>query len=271
MFKLPHFLLRTRWRVGLACSSLAHLIAAGLIAGELFLRLSLSANPPPAGVMLEAPPIAAEPRRVTIDVGLPPAEPWMAASASNLSDLIASVDDPRWTEALLEAHSSEADAARSSDFITRELLAAIAAAEQRSAEANLDRLETLSDQLNSVSSAESIDEMTASLQRWLGAGERATEPAPEPVAGEFDFGTAQLHDVLRDDSMSMGQVRYTAVLLDAAGRTIESPLSEAEGESVYRVMQIMKDNPLLERVYRGIVLAFMDKLLAQSGKRGVNR
>jgi hypothetical protein len=110
-----------------------------------------------------------------------------------------------------------------------------------------------------------VDQIAASLKGWLGTSERATRPADEPVAGDFDFSTAQLHDVRRDDSGDA--IRYTAILLDAAGRTTESELTPAEGESVYRVMQLMKDNPLLERVYRGVVLSLLDKLMGESGGR----
>ena len=185
----------------------------------------------------------------------------MAESATDLSELIASADDPRWQEALLEGQNPPKPAAESFQFITSQLLEAIAAAEQRSDEANLERLETLTGALEAGSSAKSVEQLTASLQSWLGTEQRATKPADEPVAGEFDLATAQLHDVVRDDSS--GEVRYTAVLLDAAGRTMESPLTQAEGESVYRVMQLMKENPLLERVYRGVVLSLLDKLLRQ--------
>jgi hypothetical protein len=214
-------------------------------------------------VVLEIDPASQE-TTPPLEQGDVPAAMWMAASARDVSDLVSFVDDPRWQEALLEAHDQPANPSGSADFVTSELLRSIAAAEEQSNEANLDRLEELSDQLTIVSTEESVDQVTAALKGWFGTSERATRPADEPVAGEFDFSTAQLHDVLRDDSV--GEARYTAVLLDAAGRTVKSELTAAEGESIYRVMQLMKDNPLLERVYRGIVLSLLDKLIGESGR-----
>ena len=40
--------------------------------------------------------------------------------------------------------------------------------------------------------------MASTLNKWLGTEQRATMPAEKPVAGEFDYDTAQLHDVRRE-------------------------------------------------------------------------
>ena len=263
--KLLHRILRTSWRTSLVSSSAAHLLcAAGVVAVELW-AFSHCTLPPASQVLELEGRFLEEPSRVALAQVSPTPEdmPRLAASATAATEETGAHDDPRWRQALLEGNSP-ADAApqgQASALVQRELLDSITAAEGRSDEENLDRLKTLSDQLTATSSAESIDQLASSLQRWLGTEERATRPADEPVEGEFDLQTAQLHDIVRDDST--GQVRYTAVLLDAAGRTMESPLTEAEGESVYRVMQLMKQNPLLERVYRGVVLSLLDKLLKQ--------
>ncbi len=257
---------RRRLLTSLCCSSAVHGALVGFVAVELlygFLPLQPAAGT--AGIELQAEPLVHQSSEPALHVGEEGPVAWIAGDAADLSHLIDAVDDPRWREALLEAHDPPADAPRSADFVTGELLRSIAAAESQSDDANLDRLEELSDRLAGVSTKESVDQIAASLKGWLGTGERATRPADEPVAGEFDFSTAQLHDVRRDDSG--GAIRYTAILLDAAGRTTESELTPAEGESVYRVMQLMKDNPLLERVYRGVVLSLLDKLMGESGGR----
>jgi len=241
-----------------------HLIVVALVLVELSLLAVFAFPVQSQGLLIEALPVEIDASTAVIEPVAGPGSTWIATSASDLNELVADFDDPRWHEALLEAQDSSDTATGSSDFISREVMQAIAAAEARTEDENLKRLESLSDSLTATSSAESIDQLTTSLRRWLGTEERATRPADEPVAGEFDLQTAQLHDVVRDDSS--GEIRYTAVLLDAAGRTMESPLTEAEGESVYRVMQLMKDNPLLERVYRGVVLSFLDKLLRQQSQ-----
>ena len=264
MFHSLRLLLRTRWRTGLACSTVVHLALVALVGAELWLLQRPGIASPVAGVVIEAPHIEEGSESSLVDFETGPSAAWMARSSVDLRDVIETVDDPRWNDALLEAHNLPSTTPHSSDFISGQLLAAIAAADQRTEQANRQHLEALSDQLATHSSTESVDQLTASLQRWLGTKERATQPSAEPVDGEFDLETAQLHDVLRDDSA--GEVRYTAVLLDAAGRTMESPLTQAEGESVYRVMQLMKENPLLERVYRGIVLSFLDKLVKQQAQ-----
>ena len=61
----------------------------------------------------------------------------------------------------------------------------------------------------------------------------------------------------RQDSET--EARFS-VLLDAAGRTRETELTAAEGEQLYKTWELIKANPLLEKVYRGIVMQLLDKL-----------
>jgi hypothetical protein len=61
-----------------------------------------------------------------------------------------------------------------------------------------------------------------------------------------------------------GGFSYVATLLDAEGRTLDSELTEAEGEQLFRTFELMKANPLLARVYRGVVMGLLDKLLKAS-------
>jgi hypothetical protein len=58
-----------------------------------------------------------------------------------------------------------------------------------------------------------------------------------------------------------GTWRYVAVLLDARGRTMEVELNDRDGEVLYALMQRLKANPLLERVYRRIAMPIFDQLL----------
>jgi hypothetical protein len=42
---------------------------------------------------------------------------------------------------------------------------------------------------------------------------------------------------------------------------MESEMTAAEGESAYKTFELIKSNPLLERVYRGVVMSLLDKVL----------
>jgi hypothetical protein len=255
-------LLRAPWQTGLICSAVLHVVLAVLVGLLLVFLDSPASSLRGQRYEFEADSSQSASQTVTFEaLNNSRQAAWMATSSVDLNDLVSSADDPRWQAALLRQSDLAESATAPSEFITDQLLDAISDAEQHTDSDNLDRLETLTGRLNDVSSAESVDQMKATLQRWLGTTARATEPATAMVEGEFDFTTAQLHDVVR--VLDASEFRYTAVLLDAAGRTMESPLTQAEGESVYRIMQLMKENPLLERVYRGVVLSFMDQLLKQ--------
>jgi len=133
-------------------------------------------------------------------------------------------------------------------------------------EEKLARLDQLSDRLPQVSSETSINAMAGALQALLGTEGRAEKPAEEPVGGDFDFDTAQFHDIKRIPKGDGGW-RYISVLLDAEGRTIEIELNEEDGRLVYETMERIKANPLLAQVYRQIAMPLFDRMLA--GMRGV--
>lgn len=148
---------------------------------------------------------------------------------------------------------------RPESIVQRRVERAIADARQLDAPEQLDRLRQLSGQLNEVSSEPSLDQLTGQLQRWLGTKARATRPAEGPVAGPFDMTTAQIHDVRREE-VNDGEFRYVAILLDDAGRKMETELDESDGAQLYRTFELIKTNPLLEKVYRQVVMSLLDKL-----------
>ena len=138
--------------------------------------------------------------------------------------------------------------------------AAVAKAAGRSAPENLDRLDQMSQRLNQVSSPSSVGELAGVFQQFVGSKQRAHQPVEPSTPGEFDHGTAQFHDVKRYAKEPHGW-RYVAVLLDAAGRTIEVDMDELEGERAYVTLERIKTNPLLEQVYRQILMPLLDKML----------
>ncbi len=132
---------------------------------------------------------------------------------------------------------------------------------EKSEEEQLDALAAEAARLEALSSEESIDEIAEKFHTWMETKPRASEPAQEPVAGEFDFDTAQIHEVLRDAGDD-GGVRYVSVLVDSKGRTLKVEMTPEEGEKAYQALATIKRFPLAEKVYRQIAMPLLDKSLA---------
>ena len=134
----------------------------------------------------------------------------------------------------------------------------VEAAEDRDATENRTVLEEKANQLNRLSSEASIEDMENVLTDALKLEARATAPVDNPPEGGFDAKSAQFHTVRREAKPTGGH-RYFSVMVDADGRSMEVPLSEVEGESVYKTMKMVEENPLLDKVYRQFVIPAMDK------------
>jgi len=253
---------RWSWRLSLALHALVSAALLAAIIAEILqspLVGERGGHPGEPAVQYESVP---EPLVVTI-AGLDDERGSAAELAeAEIVRLAGAVPPPELARELLDPSRPAAPAA--SAWVQQRMLDEIAAADTLSNEQQQERLAQLGGQLARISSAQSVDAVNAQLGALLGAGSRATQPAAEPVAGEFDYDTAQLHDVKRTENAA-GGFEYVAVLLDAAGRTTESALTEAEGEQLYKTFQIIKGNPLLERVYRGVVMSLMDKLVRPGG------
>lgn len=138
--------------------------------------------------------------------------------------------------------------------------ASVQQASALSEQEQLERLALLARRLEKVSSPQSLDDVTHRLSKWLGTQRRA--PAGDgPPAGPFDFSTAQLHEVFQEPGPA-GEPRYTAILVDAAGRQMATAMKPEDGARAYRVMQLLKQNPLAERVYRALVMGLLDRTLS---------
>ena len=151
------------------------------------------------------------------------------------------------------------------DLVNAKIHSIVAGVQEAPSSTQLDRLVQAGKRLNQVSSDQSVDELADKFQEWLGYESRASEPRPDSASDLsddplFDHQTAQLHDVLRDTSGGP-RAAYTAVLLDAEGRTMRIALSESDGEAVYELMQRIKANPLLDRIYRRIAMPLLDKFI----------
>lgn len=220
--------------------------------------------------LLTIPEVAAA-RSVTIIISPPNRESLVASldltagreePANSLVDgesLLAQLADPRWQDLVEPVDDSQAQKV-AGRFVHEELARIVNDSNARSHEVNLQQLAELSERLEEVFTPENVADINNQLNKLLGNEQRADRPAEEQPAGEFDFATAQLHDVQREQNEA-GAWIYTATMVDAAGRRFATPMSAAEGEQAYRTMQLIKKNPLLERVYRGVVMSLMDQML----------
>lgn len=147
------------------------------------------------------------------------------------------------------------------DMVRERIDERIGESEARSDAENLQRLDELAERLSGISSKSSIDAMTDAFHSLMGTQSRATEPAAEPIGGDFDSDSAQFHDVHREPRAD-GSFEYFAVLIDANGRITEVSMNAADGERLYVTMQKIKENPLLERVYRRMMMPLLDQMLA---------
>lgn len=251
---------RRRWSWRL--SRWLHGLVVGTIAAEFLLGIRMT------------PLVAERPRGQTIELAaacepiLPPPSVAMIAglddprpdSTTIIADEIASQSRaiaPQLAQELLDPAATSPTA---SAWLQQRMLDEIAAAERVSLAEQRQRLAQLGQQLQNISTPESVDAINGQVGALLGASGRASQPAAEPVAGDFDHDTAQFHDVKRTENAA-GGFDYVAVLVDSAGRTMETSLTEAEGAQLYKTFEIIKANPLLERIYRGAVMSLIDKLM----------
>lgn len=248
---------RRGWRasLGLHVLVLGLLVAESLSGWPTFTPLD---EPPSRQITLQVQALAPETIATVVLEHWPPPNALERADAEqiNVEELLAGYVDPRWQEVV--EPWGETPAAR--EIVNVELLRVIREAEQTSSEENLDKLAQLSRRLADHSSAQAVDDINARLTTVLGAAERAGAPTAEQLAGEFDFSTAQLFDVERVAN-DQGAFTYTATLVDSAGRKFESPMAAESGATAFRTLQIVKSNPLLDKVYRGVVMSLLDELL----------
>jgi hypothetical protein len=191
----------------------------------------------------------------------PSSEP---ATQINLEARSVTDPPPSWqgTIEVTSRDEEELDAAAVTDqVLQRRVTAALESAQTLPAEQQREQLEGLAERLGQIASERSVDDVAGRLRQALGVKPRATEPSAEPIAGDFDVATAQLHAVERLE-VEGEEVSYKLVLVDSAGRRQEQQLG-SEGESLYKTWQLIQKNLLLERIYRGIVMQLLDQALGR--------
>jgi len=232
MPRIPIFPLRHLRTASCLGSALAHGIGlAAVLTGQLWMQLQ---GVPDAGVRES---------RIVLEGGFLPA----SLPAEEPPPIVVADSD------------SDPASVASKEFVEGQIETAVAAAQTLTLDEQLEQLKRRSADLSGVSSAESIDQLARQFNALLGTKPRAERPSAEPVAGPFDFETAQLHEVHREPQET-GGFRYRTVLVDAEGRRFETEVDAATGEQLHKVFEIIRGNPLLEKVYRQIVMSLLDQL-----------
>ena len=188
---------------------------------------------------------------------------WLLAAAQ--AEVQVAQDD-----SALDAHAEPAPpletktkkSAEKNTAVGKQISAVVARHSGQSSGENLQELDRMSKQLDAITSDKAVDDVASSLRKWMGLGARASKPKVKgnvPV-DDFDIDSAQLHEVQRTE-IKPSKFEFHAVLIDANGRTIKIKMTEHEGKETYALMQRIKANPLLEKIYRQIAMPLLDTLV----------
>lgn len=238
----PRSLSKYPWRWSWVLSGALHAGAFGFIAVSLIL----------------APlPIAPPSSQIQVDGRWGTLPPDADTNAMRSAD-----SDERWSDVIQSSRDSRSlpdpSASELASFVQRRIEQSIEDGKRRDVQANEDKLSRLGRRLTEASNRESIDEVAKFLEGMTNTRKQA--PSTDTIPSPFDVATAQI-DRVRKEVDSEGKVRYIATLIDENGTTTELELDSVSGEQLYRTMKIIESNPLLERVYRKIVMGFLDQML----------
>ena len=164
-------------------------------------------------------------------------------------------------EVLLEQPSDRQERSR----LLQDIRQQMKLAQERGEKDNFERLKQLSAELRRSSTSKTVDEMTEFFNGTFGS--RATEPDAKKADLPFDVSTAQMHDISKTTD-DQGVVRYVLVMIDAQGVAREVEIDSENGQRLYKTMQLIKSNPLLEKVYRNILMGILDRVLKDDAANG---
>ena len=101
--------------------------------------------------------------------------------------------------------------------------------------------------------------------------DRAKEARQEVSPDQFDADSAQIDSCERvpKDEKDGGGWRYVATLVDAKGNSMKVELPESEGASTWRTMQMLKENPVMNAIYRNAVMPLLDRKMEK--EKNANR
>lgn len=250
--------------IGVGTSVASHFVAsllAGIAALGLMDLFWLTSNPEPRVLIVAGVEERVEPITVTME----PAEDGFTPEKL-LAEHVTRGDD--WTFELVDAAllAENAEAPLPEESIAAKWVdQATDQSRARSSEQNLSELDELGERLSSLSSQEAVGDIGSVLSRAMKLDERATAPAAQEVERKFETSSAQLHDVRVETDEATGAERYVATLVDRHGTSIEQEMDAESGKAAYDVMQTIKKYPLLESVYRAVVMKILDRLIDPTG------
>ena len=98
--------------------------------------------------------------------------------------------------------------------------------------------------------------------------DRATSAQREVSPDQFDADSAQIDSCERfpKDEKDGGGWRYIATLVDSKGNSMKVELPESEGASTWRTMQMLKENPIMNAIYRKAVMPLLDRKMEKEKK-----
>lgn len=234
---------RGAWWISLAGSAFLHLWALGVMVWIFWGRGSVALGPPMA----------------TMASGVPLEGAWTLRSLIESAAVM--VEQP--VDSADHSPTVNPAAPDLEAMIRARLDREIDSAQQQPSEDLLHKLEQLGTNLEKVSTEVGVGEVAGMLQKSLGIKQRSSVPSSggDIPPGPFDHSTAQVESVSRSTDPE-GTVAYLAMMVDAAGHRLVVPLDEAEGKQLYETFELMKRFPLLEQVYRQVMMGLLDKMLA---------
>jgi len=149
------------------------------------------------------------------------------------------------------------------EYLRRKVHDAVDESQAADDDQKFEKLRQLATKLDRVASNESVDSLSVQLRQWFGTEERADRPTESSANGEFDYHTAQLHDVRQTESED-GSLTYQSILVDAQGRSVEVAMDAEQCSRLYQTFQLLKSNPLLERFYRQFIMGFLDQWMREA-------
>lgn len=250
---------RRAWRRAWGSSFAIHGVAIGLAIGWMLLADTDLPSESKARLEVDGGWGATPTLEATMHVPRP-------QSAGAGSETATAGVDEGWEPAMARAASGESLPSDTKDgvssFVRRRIDQSIEQGKSQSQEENLEQLSKLGRRLSSSSNPENVDAIASFLSGVV--GDRATEPNPEMQQQPFDVDTAQIHQVRRERDDAAGEYRYLAIMIDRKGTTMELELDRESGKQLDKTMKLIESNPLLERVYRKILMGILDQALRNS-------
>ena len=122
---------------------------------------------------------------------------WAARNARMIQVTMAAGEATEREQATPEVRIVSDPAEVTAELVRNRLDEVVAESESLSEADKLAKLDALSERLTQVADEGSIQALSGVMQSFLGTKPRATQPAQEKPPGEFDFETAQFHDIQR--------------------------------------------------------------------------